>query len=87
MTRSMAGRAMTGINIITDFSLSDGDIIRLDTSDTRATSWAGRGLAIHNDGADAQIMFGADASHICMIFGYIDQTYLLDNFSKYVELY
>ena len=76
----------TGINTITDFSRSDGDTIRLDTNDTTATSWAGQGLAIRDDGADAQIISATDASRIYMILEDIDHTDLLNNFSTYVEL-
>ena len=77
----------TGTNTITDFSRSDGDTIRLDTNDTTATSWAGQGLAIRDDGADAQIISATDASRIYMILEDIDHTDLLNNFNTYVELY
>ena len=77
----------TGTNTITDFSVSDGDVIQLSTSDTTTTSWAGQGLAIRDEGADAHIFSASDTTRIYMILEDIDHTHLLDNFSTYVELY
>ena len=78
---------LSGTNTITDFTLSDGDRIRIDTPAATETTWAAAGLAVRDSGADAHIVSASDPARIYAILEGIDHSHLADNFSTYVELY
>ena len=78
---------LSGTNTITDFTLLDGDRIRIDTPAATETTWAAAGLAVRDSGADAHIVSASDPARIYAILEGIDHSHLADNFSTYVELY
>lgn len=78
---------LSGTNTVTDFTLLDGDRIRIDTPAATETTWAAAGLAVRDSGADAHIVSASDPARIYAILEGIDHSHLADNFSTYVELY
>ena len=71
---------------MTDFNSSDGDRVRVDTSDGTETSLSMLGLNVQNDNGNAQIVNATDASEIYMILNNISHQHMIDNFNSYFDV-
>ena len=76
-----------GTDIIADFSVLEGDKIRIDADENNDDTLAELGLAVADNGRHANIVDASDTSRIYLTLHNIDHTEITDtNFATYFEV-
>jgi Ca2+-binding RTX toxin-like protein len=76
-----------GTDIIADFSVLEGDKIRIDADENNDDTLAELGLAVADNGRHANIVDASDNSRIYLTLHNIDHTEITDtNFATYFEV-